>query len=126
MGYAKTTIIGNIGRDAELRRTANGKAVAEFSVAVGYSKPDGHGGWTDEGTDWFRVSIWGAQAETAAEKYRKGSKVLVDGRFRSREYTAGDGTKRVSLEISADQVVALDSRPAATAAAGDVDMDLPF
>jgi len=120
MGYWHATLIGNLGRDPELKYTPNGKAVCEFSVAVNQGKPDGHGGWTDE-TDWARVSVWGEAAKTAAEKYRKGSKVLVDGRFRSREYEK-DGVKRVSLEISADQVVALDSRPAAA----DADPDGPF
>jgi single-strand DNA-binding protein len=122
MAYAKIVVIGNVGRDAELRYTPAGKAVAEFSVAVGHSKPDGSGGWVDEGTDWYRVSVWGQQAETAAAKYRKGSKVLVDGRFRSREYEDKDHNKRTSLEISADQVVALDSRPAVAA----VDDSEPF
>lgn len=118
MGYWHATLIGNLGRDPELRYTPAGKAVCEFSVAVNQGKKDPQTGeWSDE-TDWARVSVWGEQAKTAAEKYRKGSKVLVDGRFRSREYEK-DGVKRVSLEISADQVVALDSRPAATAAAGD-------
>ena len=118
MGYFKAHLIGNLGRDPETRQLATGKSVTEFTVAVNQSKPDGHGGW-DEATDWYRVSVWGEAAKTAAEKYRKGSKVLVDGRFRSREYVAGDGTKRISLEISADQVVALDSKPASSAPAGD-------
>ena len=123
MGYAKIQIIGNLGRDVETRFTPNGKQVAEFTVAVNQGKPDGHGGWTDE-TDWFRVSVWGEAAKTAAEKYRKGSRVLVDGRFRSREYEDRDHNKRTSLEVSADQVVGLDaSRPAATA---DVDSSEPF
>jgi single-strand DNA-binding protein len=119
MGYAKIQIIGNVGRDPESRFTPNGKAVTEFSVAVNQGKKDQQTGeWSDE-SDWFRVSVWGEAAKTAAEKYHKGSKVLVDGRFRTREYTASDGTKRISLDVTADTVVALDSRPAATAAAGD-------
>ena len=80
MRLAKISIVGHLGRDAESRFTPAGKAVTEFSVAVSHSKPDGHGGW-DEATDWFRVSVWGEAAKTAAEKYRKGSKVLVEGRL---------------------------------------------
>ena len=122
MGYAKIQIIGNLGRDPETRHLQTGKSVTEFTVAVNQGTKDPQTGeWSDE-TDWFRVSVWGAAAETAAEKYRKGSKVLVDGRFRSREYEK-DGVKRVSLEISADQVVALDSRPAA---ASEPPSDEPF
>lgn len=110
MGYAKMQIIGHLGRDPEMRYTPQNKAVTEFSVAVSQSTKV-NGEWV-EATDWFRVSVWGAQAETAAEKYKKGSKVLVDGRFRSREYVAGDGTKRISLEITADTVVGLDPKAA--------------
>ena len=121
MGYAKIQIIGNLGRDPEIRYTPNGKPVTEFSVAVNQGRKDPQtGAWSDE-SDWFRISVWGSAAETAAEKYRKGSKVLVDGRFRSREYEK-DGVRRTSLEISADQVVGLDSRPAAP----EVDPSEPF
>ena len=63
-----------------------------------------------EATDWFRVSVWGDRAERSAEQLRKGSRVLVDGRFRTREYETKDGRKGLSLEITADNVVPLDRR----------------
>ena len=110
MAFAKLMIIGNLGRDPEMRYTPNGRPVTEFSVAVGHSKPDGSGGWVDEGTDWFRVTVWGDRAERTAEQFRKGNKVFVEGRFRTREYEAKDGQKRVSLEITADNVISLDAR----------------
>ncbi len=110
MAFAKAMIIGNLGRDPEMRYTPNGKAVTEFSVAVGHSRPDGSGGWIDEGTDWYRVTVWGDRAERTAEQFRKGNKVFVEGRFRSREYDAKDGTKRTALEITADSVISLDAR----------------
>ncbi len=110
MAFAKVMIIGNLGRDPEMRYTPNGRPVTEFSVAVGHSKPDGSGGWVDEGTDWFRVTVWGDRAERTAEQFRKGNKVFVEGRFRTREYEARDGQKRTSLEITADNVISLDAR----------------
>ncbi len=110
MAFAKAMIIGNLGRDPEMRYTPNGRPVTEFSVAVGHSRPDGSGGWIDEGTDWFRVTVWGDRAERTAEQFRKGNKVFVEGRFRTREYETKDGQKRTSLEITADNVISLDAR----------------
>jgi single-strand DNA-binding protein len=110
MAFAKAMIIGNLGRDPEMRYTPNGRPVTEFSVAVGHSRPDGNGGWVDEGTDWYRVTVWGDRAERTAEQFRKGNKVFVEGRFRTREYEAKDGQKRTSLEITADNVISLDAR----------------
>ena len=95
MAFSKIQIVGNLGRDPEMRYTPNGRPVTEFSV---------------EATDWFRVSVWGDRAERAAENLRKGNRVLVDGRFRTREYETKDGQKRVSLEITADTVMGLDKR----------------
>jgi single-strand DNA-binding protein len=110
MAFAKVMIIGNLGRDPEMRYTPSGRPVTEFSVAVSHSKPDGSGGWIDEGTDWYRVTVWGDRAERTAEQFRKGNKVFVEGRFRTREYEAKDGQKRTALEITADNVISLDAR----------------
>jgi single-strand DNA-binding protein len=110
MAFAKAMIIGNLGRDPEMRYTPNGRPVTEFSVAVSHSRPDGSGGWVDEGTDWYRVTVWGDRAERTAEQFRKGNKVFVEGRFKTREYEAKDGQKRTSLEITADNVISLDAR----------------
>jgi single-strand DNA-binding protein len=84
--------------------------VTEFSVAVNQSTKNQQTGEWVEATDWFRVSVWGDRAERAAENLRKGNRVLVDGRFRTREYETKDGQKRVSLEITADTVMGLDRR----------------
>jgi len=110
MAFAKAMIIGNLGRDPEMRYTPNGRPVTEFSVAVSHSRPDGSGGWVDEGTDWYRVTVWGDRAERTAEQFRKGNKVFVEGRFRTREYETKDGQKRTSLEITADNVISLEAR----------------
>lgn len=105
MGFARITIIGNLGRDPEMRYTPQGRPVTDMSVAVSHSKPDGNGGWKDEGTDWYRVSVWGDRAERAAEQFRKGNRVLVAGRFKTREYERRDGGTALSLEITADDII---------------------
>ncbi len=111
MAFSKVMIIGNLGRDPEMRYTPNGRQVTEFSVAVTHRGRDAASGeWADLGTDWFRVTVWGDRAERAAEEFRKGNRVFVEGRFRTREYDAKDGTKRTSLEITADNVIALERK----------------
>jgi len=111
MAFAKVMIIGNLGRDPEMRYTPNGRPVTEFSVAVSHRSRDPQTGeWADDQTDWYRVTVWGERAERTAEQFRKGNKVFVEGRFRTREYEAKDGQKRTSLEITADNVISLDSR----------------
>ena len=109
MAFAKVFIIGNLGRDPEMRYTPNGRPVTEFSVAVSHRSRDAATGeWADDGTDWYRVTVWGDRAERAAEQFRKGNRVFVEGRFRTREFEARDGAKRTALEITADNVMALD------------------
>src|SRR5262245_39666627 len=113
MALSKIQIIGNLGRDPELRYTPNGRPVASFTVAVNQSTKNRRtGGWV-ESTDWFRVSVWGERGERVAENLRKGSRVFVDGRFKAREYDDRDGQKRMSLDITADTVLGLDKREAA-------------
>ena len=110
MAFSKAMIIGNLGRDPEMRYTPSGRPVTEFSVAVNQStKNQATGEWV-EATDWFRVTVWGDRAERTAEQLRKGARVFVEGRFRTREYEARDGQKRTSLEITADNVISLDPR----------------
>lgn len=107
---SKIFIIGNVGRDPELRMTANGRPVCEFSVAVNRVTGGGQGGERQEQTDWYRVSCWGRQAETAQQIVTKGRLVFVSGRFAAREWTGKDDQKRISLEINADDFQMLDSR----------------
>ncbi len=110
MALCKLMIIGNLGRDPEMRYTPSGRPVTQFSVAVNQStKNQQTGEWTDE-TDWFRVSVFGDRAERAAEQLRKGSRVFVEGRFKSREFEGNDGQKRTSLDITADNVINLERR----------------
>jgi len=113
MALSKIQIIGNLGRDPELRYTPSGRPVTTFSVAVNQSSKNQQTGEWVEATDWFRVSVWGDRAERAAENLRKGTRVFVDGRFRTREYETNDGRKGLSLDVSADTVLGLDKRETA-------------
>ncbi len=110
MSLCKVMIIGNLGADPEMRYTPNGRPVTQFNVAVNQSTKNQQTGEWVEATDWFRVSVWGDRAERAAESLRKGNRVFIDGRFRTREFEGRDGQKRTSLEITADNVVSLEKR----------------
>jgi single-strand DNA-binding protein len=111
MAFCKLMIIGNLGRDPEMRYTPTGRPVTQFTVAVNQStKNQQTGEWTEE-TDWFRVSVFGDRAERAAEQLRKGNRVFVEGRFRTREFEGNDGQKRTSLDVTADNVISLERRP---------------
>jgi single-strand DNA-binding protein len=111
MALCKVMIIGNLGADPEMRYTPSGRPVTQFNVAVNQSTKNQQTGEWVEATDWFRVSVWGDRAERAAENLRKGNKVFVEGRFKTREFEGRDGQKRTSLEITADSVVNLEKRP---------------
>jgi single-strand DNA-binding protein len=113
MALSKIQIIGNLGRDPELRYTPNGRPVASFTVAVNQSTKNQQSGEWIESTNWFRVDVWGDRGLRVAETLRKGSRVFVDGRFKAREYDANDGQKRMSLDITADTVLGLDKRESA-------------
>ena len=110
MALCKVMIIGNLGADPEMRYTPSGRPVTQFNVAVNQSTKNQQTGEWVEATDWFRVSVWGDRAERAAETLRKGNKVFVEGRFKTREFEGRDGQKRTSLEITADSVVNLEKR----------------
>jgi single-strand DNA-binding protein len=111
MAFCKLMFIGNLGRDPEMRYTPTGKPVTQFTVAVNQSTRNQQTGEWTEDTDWFRVSVFGDRAERAAEQLRKGNRVFVDGRFRTREFEGQDGQKRTSLDVTADNVISLEKRP---------------
>ena len=111
MAFCKLMFIGNLGRDPEMRYTPTGKPVTQFTVAVNQSTRNQQTGEWTEDTDWFRVSVFGDRAERAAEQLRKGNRVFVEGRFRSREVEGQDGQKRTSLDVTADNVISLEKRP---------------
>jgi single-strand DNA-binding protein len=110
MSLNKAMIIGNLGRDPEMRYTPGGQAVTQFTVAVNRSHKDANGEWKEE-TEWFRVVAWAQLAERTAENLRKGRKVYVEGRLQTRSWEDKDGQKRYTTELVANDVKALDARP---------------
>jgi single-strand DNA-binding protein len=114
VGFCKIQLIDNLGRDPEMRYTPNGQSVTTFSVAVNQGVKNKETGEWSDATDWFNVSIWGDKGERAAETLRKGNKVFIEGRFKTREYEAKDQTKRTSLDLTADTFVALDAKEGST------------
>ena len=110
MSLNKCMIIGNLGRDPEMRYTAGGQAVTQFTVAVNRNFRGQNGDWQEE-TEWFRVVAWGPLAERTAEYLRKGRKVYVEGRLQTRQWEDREGQKRYTTELIAQTVTALDARP---------------
>jgi single-strand DNA-binding protein len=100
-------LIGNVGQDPEMRYTPSGAAVTDFRLAVNYRRSRQDGDVQDE-TEWFTVTAWNRLAETVNQYVVKGSKVFVDGRFRSRQYVGSDGQTRTSNEVIAFRVLFLD------------------
>lgn len=109
MSLNKVMIIGNLGRDPEMRYTQGGQSVTQFSVAVSRNFKNQQGEWQEE-TEWFRVVAWGPTGERAAERLRKGSKVYVEGRLQTRQWEGQDGQKRYTTEVNAQVVMPLDPR----------------
>jgi single-strand DNA-binding protein len=95
-------ISGNLGADPELRKAKSGVAVCNLSVATN-ERDKVNGQWTDH-TEWHRVVVFNAPAENCARNLSKGSKVIIQGKLRSREYTDKTGAQRKSWEIIADRV----------------------
>jgi single-strand DNA-binding protein len=103
----KVIIIGNLGRDAELRYTPGGAAVATLSVATADVWTDKSSGQKQEKTEWHRVSIWGKAAESLSEYLTKGKQVCVEGRLQTRKWQDKDGNDKYSTEIRGDRVILL-------------------
>jgi single-strand DNA-binding protein len=109
MSFNKIIIVGNLGRDPELKYTPQGQQVCEFSVATSEKRKDSHGEMKEE-TTWFKVSFWGRQAEIASQYLAKGRQVYVEGRLRTREWTDKEGKVRTSLEVFGSEIKLLGSR----------------
>ncbi len=114
--YHKIIIVGNLGRDPEMRYTPDGTPVTSFSVAANQSRKNNDGTWGKE-TIWFRVTVWNRQAEIAAQYLSKGRAVLVEGRLRPDPATGGpkvyqrqDGSHGAQYEVTASRIVFLSGR----------------
>ena len=139
--FQTVIIVGNLGRDPEMRYTPSGQPVTSFSVATNRQYTN-NAGETVKETIWFRVSAWGKQAETCNQYLKKGNKVLIEGRLTAdpatggpRIWTGQDGSPRASFEVTAGTVRFLTPRvegseaPAADEAGGFVaaeEENIPF
>ncbi len=142
--YHTIILVGNLGKDPEMRYTPSGQAVTSFSVASNRKYTSSNGEQVNE-TIWFRVSAWGKQAEICNQYLKKGSKVLIEGRLTPDKNTGGpriwqkqDGTSGSSFEVNAQTVRFLSTRgegdmgsPGATTEMGDMatapaEDDIPF
>jgi len=108
MSFNKIIVVGNLGRDPELRYTPQGTAVCSFTMASNERRRD-KGGEQQDVTTWFRVTVWGKQAETVSKYLTKGRSVYVEGRLHVEEWTDRDGKSRHTLEVNASDVQFLDS-----------------
>ncbi|MEZ4591606.1 MAG: single-stranded DNA-binding protein [Chloroflexota bacterium] len=115
--YQKIIVVGNLGRDPEMRYMPDGTAVTSFSVATSRRWTDRATGQPVDETTWFRVNVWGRQAESTNQYLSKGSKVLVEGQITPDRNTGGpklftrqDGTVGASFEIRAENVRFLSGR----------------
>ena len=111
----KVLLIGNLGRDAEVRYTTGGTAVANFTMATTDRWNDPATGEKKERTEWHRIVVWGKQAEIAGEYLRKGRQVYVEGSLQTREWTDRDGNKKYTTEIRAQRFQMLGKRDDAPA-----------
>jgi len=139
-GVNKVILIGNLGRDPEVRYMPNGQAVANVTIATSEAWKDKNTGEQQERTEWHRVVFFRRLAEIAGEYLKKGSKVYIEGRLQTDKYEK-DGQTHYTTKIVADQMQMLDSKGGGNnfssaapdmgsepqmAAAGDFDDDIPF
>ncbi len=124
---SKVILVGNLGSDPEMRYTPNGKAVTSFNVATN-RRYTTSGGESKEETNWFRVSVWGKQAEQCNQFLSKGKQVYVEGRLHARSWEGQDGQMRTSLEVNAERVLFLGRRDSVPLPGGEEiePEDLPF
>ena len=109
-GVNKVILIGNLGRDPEVRYMPNGNAVANLTVATSESWKDRNTGELQERTEWHRVVMYRRLAEIAGEYLKKGSKIYLEGKLQTRKWQDNNGQDRYTTEVIADEMQMLDSR----------------
>ena len=118
-GVNKAILVGNLGRDPEVRYSPNGQAVANVTLATSESWKDKTSGEKQEKTEWHRVVFFGRLAEIAGEYLKKGAQIYVEGRLQTRKWTDKDGHDRYTTEIVANDMQMLGSRGGAGAPSND-------
>src|SRR5215212_1493984 len=112
MSFNKIIVVGNLGRDPEMRYTPQGTPVCTFSIASNERRKTSAGEQQDI-TTWFRVTVWGKQAETVSKYLTKGRSVYVEGRLHIEEWQDKDGKQRYTLEVNGTDVHFIDSAASA-------------
>ena len=115
-GLNKVLLMGNLGRDPEVRFTTGGQSVANFSIATNETWKDKNG-QVQEKTEWHKIVVWGKLAELCGEYLKKGRQAFIEGRLQTREWTDKEGKKNYSTEIVANNVQFLGGRPDGAGAA---------
>ena len=103
MGVNKVILVGNLGRDPELRFTPNQTAVCTFSLATGERRKDASGNWNDH-TEWHNIIVFGKQGENCAQYLKKGRQAYIEGRIQTRKWQDKEGKDRYTTEIIAATV----------------------
>ncbi len=106
----KVILVGNLGRDPEVRYTAEGSAITNISVATTSQWKDRNSGERREETEWHRVTFFGRLAEIAGEYLKKGRSVYIEGRLKTRKYTDANGVEKYATDIIAEQMQMLGGR----------------
>ena len=106
----KVIIVGNLGRDPEIRYMPSGDAIANIAVATSYKSKDKNTGEQKEQTEWHRISFFGRLAEIVGQYLKKGSSVYVEGRLQTRKYTDKDGVEKYATDIIAETMQMLGGR----------------
>jgi single-strand DNA-binding protein len=106
----KVIIVGNLGRDPEIRYMPSGDAIANIAVATSYRSKDRNTGEQKEQTEWHRISFFGRLAEIVGQYLKKGSSVYVEGRLQTRKYTDKDGVEKYATDIIAENMQMLGGR----------------
>jgi len=109
-GINKAIILGNLGKDPEVRYTQSGSAVASFSIATSETWKDKNTGDKQEKTEWHNITAFGKLAEIIGQYLHKGSKVYIEGKLQTDKYTDSNGVEKYSTKIIANQMQMLDSR----------------
>lgn len=124
MSFNKIILVGNLGKDPELRYTPQGVAVCNLSVATTEKKRDKAGEFHDV-TNWFRVTLWRQQAENAAKYLSKGRQVYIEGRLGVEEWTDRDGNNRYTLEVQGTEMHFIGNRGDNSPTTSGTDSDEP-
>lgn len=124
MNLNKAMLIGNLTRDPEVRTTPQGTNVASFSIATNYTWKD-QSGQKQERAEYHNIVAWGKLAEIVGQYLRKGSKVYLEGRLQTRDWTGQDGVKKYRTEIVAENMIMLDTKGNAGGRRTDNGSELP-